>query len=417
MAISGELETMPLAEVLQWAGAHGKSGLLEIERDRLVTRIRFHEGRIVGCSSTDPSSLLGHFLISRGKITERTLNYALTQQKETGESLPEILLEIGVLTVDELHSLVRTKAEESIYRLFDWKNASFRFRTDAPTDHYKVEISLSVEETILEGERHQEDMRRFREVFDSISLVLRRSERPLNAGPGVGALGLQLLDLCAADRTLAEILLRAHASEYEVLKTLHEFYQDGYVEIVGRDSMTRDPWPLLDDDDTPVLGDHGPATVDPPEADPYEVQMADPYALVRIVSEKFENGDEEGAIAVLDSCYRTRYHDDFLKRLLDKAEEAYLSKIRGESLQLDKIPVRTSAPEQLSSTELTPTESALMGLIDGETNIQSILWIMPLHEIQILRSMEGLRTRGLIRLDDPPAAPAGRQAPTAEEVH
>ena len=438
MGVSGDLETMPLAEVLQWAGAHGKSGLLEIERDKLITRIRFHEGRIVGCSSTDPSSLLGHYLISRGKITERTLNFALTQQKETGETLPEILLEIGVLSIDELHSLVRAKSEESIYRLFDLENASFRFRTDAPTDHYRVEISLSVEETLLEGERHQDDMRQFREVFDSISLVLRRSERPLNAGPGVSALGLQLLDLCANDRALAEILLRAHASEYEVLKTLYEFYQGGNIEIVGRAPMTRDPSPLLEDDGIPFPSDHGQATVDPEEeetsvlctdhAEPErtdgdagesgstEVQIADPYALVRIVSEKFDNGDEEGALAILDSCYRTRNHDNLLQQLLDRAEEAYLSKVRGESLQPDRIPVRTSAPEQLSSTELDPSESALMGLIDGETNIQSILWIMPLHEIQILRSLERLRTRGLIRLEDPPTAPAGLHQPTAEEV-
>lgn len=414
---------MPLAEVLQWAGAHGKSGLLEIERDKLITKVRFQDGSIVGCSSTDPSSLLGHFLISRGKITEQTLQYGLKRQKETGASLPDVLLEIGVLPSDELRRLCRTKAEESIYRLFDWANAFFRFRTDVPTDHHDVEICLSVEETILEGERYQDDLRRFRAVFDRHSIVLQRSEKPLSTGPGVGALGLQLLDLCDGDRTLAEIVLRAHASEYEVLKALHEFYQDGYIEIPGSDLAVQDPCPLLDDDGTPFLGDQqqpidqssalSAGHVDGEES--FELQVADPYALVRIVSEKFDNGDEEGAIAVLDSCYRTRDHDDFLKRLLDKAEEAYLSKIRGEFLQLDRFPVRTCLPERLSSTELSPTESALMGLIDGRTNIQSILWIVPLHEIQILRGLERLRTRGLIRLEHAEVPPVGETERTDAE--
>lgn len=272
-----------------------------------------------------------------------------------------------------------------------------------------------MEETILEGERYQDDLRRYRAVFDRDTIVMRRSQKPPPTGPGVGAFGLHLLELCVGDRTLAEIVLRAHASEYEVLKTLYEFYQDGHIEIPGGVPPVQDPSPLLDDDGTPFLGDrqqpHGNPAEDERSAvsagnadgeETLEVQLADPYALVRIVSEKFDSGDEEGAIAVLDSCYRTRHHDDFLKQLLDKAEEAYLSKIRGEFLQLDRVPVRSCLPETLSSTELSATESALLGLIDGRTNIQSILWIVPLHEIQILRGLERLRTRGLIRLEHAP---------------
>ena len=98
MGLQGALRTMPLAEVLQWAGAHGKTGQLEVERGKSTTKIRFLDGRIVGCSSTSPSALLGQFLIARGKITERALMSAMERQTETGASLPEILVEVGVVS-------------------------------------------------------------------------------------------------------------------------------------------------------------------------------------------------------------------------------------------------------------------------------------------------------------------------------
>ena len=77
MAISGDLKTMPLVELLQWAGGNGKTGVLELERNQVSKRIAFREGRVVGCSSDDPAKLLGRFLISRGKIGDRTLRLAM----------------------------------------------------------------------------------------------------------------------------------------------------------------------------------------------------------------------------------------------------------------------------------------------------------------------------------------------------
>ncbi len=76
MGLQGAFNTMSLAELFQWAGAHGKTGLLEVEQVKSTTKIRFLDGRIVGCSSTSPSALLGQFLIARGKITEQTLSHA-----------------------------------------------------------------------------------------------------------------------------------------------------------------------------------------------------------------------------------------------------------------------------------------------------------------------------------------------------
>ena len=76
MALHGDLRTMSVAELLQWAAFYNKTGVLEVERLKIRRLIAFRDGRIVGCLSDDPSMLLGQFLISRGKITERQLHIA-----------------------------------------------------------------------------------------------------------------------------------------------------------------------------------------------------------------------------------------------------------------------------------------------------------------------------------------------------
>ena len=79
----------------QWVAANEKTGMLELERNKIRKQIYFRSGRIVGCSSDDPSTRIGQFLISRGKISERTLQYALEQQKQNGRGVTDILVEMG----------------------------------------------------------------------------------------------------------------------------------------------------------------------------------------------------------------------------------------------------------------------------------------------------------------------------------
>ena len=76
MPVQGNLATMSLTEILQWLGNAGKTGTLSIERNKVVKRILVREGRVIACGSNEPSDLLGHFLVSQGRISEETLRQA-----------------------------------------------------------------------------------------------------------------------------------------------------------------------------------------------------------------------------------------------------------------------------------------------------------------------------------------------------
>src|SRR5262245_39752968 len=131
MGLYGNLQTMSVAELLAWVERGGKSGTLEVERDKIVKRISFAGGRVASCSSNDPTTLMGQFLLSSGKITPDTLSQALSRQENQQANLGQILREMGAITERDRDAFVQAKIEETIYGLFDWDDAVFRFYADA----------------------------------------------------------------------------------------------------------------------------------------------------------------------------------------------------------------------------------------------------------------------------------------------
>ena len=91
MGLYGNLNTMSVVELLAWVDGGRKTGTLEVERDKIVKRITFAGGRVASCSSNDPTTLMGQFLLSSGKITRETLSQALSRQGNRSANLGQIL--------------------------------------------------------------------------------------------------------------------------------------------------------------------------------------------------------------------------------------------------------------------------------------------------------------------------------------
>src|SRR5262245_2518602 len=125
MPLVGTLRTMSLPDLLQWLGNSTKTGTLGVERNKVRKCILMEEGKIVGCSSDDPPERLGQYLLSRGKLTEEQLRQALMSQEQHRRHLGSILVELGFLTPEDLIAHLESKAEETIYSLFEWPDAIF----------------------------------------------------------------------------------------------------------------------------------------------------------------------------------------------------------------------------------------------------------------------------------------------------
>ena len=117
----------------------------------------------------------------------------------------------------------------------------------------------------------------------------------------------------------------------------------------------------------------------------------------------------------MNASYRAHPDESHLTRLIAKAEAGYIETVRKDELSFSKVPILRESAEHLRKRQLGPEESFLITLIDGESDIKSIIWLAPLREVDALRTLRLMVERGLIELLEPEQAKV-RQAEATESA-
>jgi hypothetical protein len=359
---------MPPTEILQWIGGARKTGVLEIEHDRIVRRIQFRDGSIRSCGSDYAPTLLGQYLLSRGRIGESELRSALAQQEGSGRNLGAILIDAGRLTVDELERFLADKVEESIYGIFDWADGTFRFESGVEPPPGAIETDLSVEHVLLHGATRQDETRRVRELLGGGETVLERTGAEVPGAVAASAVSRRILDLVDGRRTVREIVLHAHASEFLVERLLAELVRNGVLRVTERTAT---------------------ATSRPT---PAPVPRAQAEAEAR---ERLDADDPESALRILDDACRIETTDAALHELRDQAESRCFSQLFGHVLGPRRVPVLVRRP-----STCTPEESFLLSLVDGKNEVRDLVWLAPMRALAVVRSLKTLVDAGAVVLRD-----------------
>ncbi len=403
MPLYGDLRTFSLESVLRWAATDQKTGVLEVERNAISKRVEFRKGWVGSCSSNDPASLLGQFLLSRGRIDEIQLQHLLTLHQLTRKRLGLLLVEMNVVSRSELASEVAAKAQETIHSLFDWEDAHFRFDEGATLDPDQIEVNLSVDELIAEGKKRAAELRQIRSVFPSSGAVLLRTE---NDAPGElldRPSVRRIFDAIDGRRTIAEILLYARLSEFRVLQLLYCLYGRGLLQVTEIQPVATDHKTVLD-----VVGPanarerrdfSAAASAAAAHAGALEeaVTGVDLDAEIEKALQLIEQMEFEGAVAVLRGVCRDQVND-FARRLLLKAETAFVSSVKEDDSFVSQIPVLMKDRHEALRPDMRPEESFLLTMIDGTTDVQSMVWLSPLREIDVLTALRRLAELGVIEL-------------------
>jgi hypothetical protein len=354
--------------------------------------------------------------MSRGKITKEQLRDALAMQELGGKNLGTILREMGLLSREEVESHVAAKAEENIYGLFDWTDAVFRFHEKAADDPFLIEVDLAVQDVVLKGIQRFDDLARIRDTFTSSGIVLRRTEQTIPPEVTASPMARRVLSSVDGRRTLAEILLHAHASEFLVLKFLYTLLRKGIVSIIEVRQPDRNSRTLLDPIETPKAT----TTIEPPGSEDRDMptESTQPKSDRRDVETALQamaRGEYARALDILNACYIVQPDDNQLRRLLLEAEAGYLEKVRRDMLVYSKVPVRV-APAERAEQVLKPTELFLMSMLDGRADIKSIVWLAPLREVDVIRALHRMLDGEVIELREAPAEPASGKPSSSTDV-
>jgi hypothetical protein len=367
--LTGSLKTMSLPDLLQWAGSGRKTGTLSLKSGPLHKKIYFQGGAIIGSSSNDAREYLGQFMLSEGIITEQQLKDAFDLQAQTKVMLGRILVKKGLVSEGKVSEVLRLKAEETIYSLFLWADSDFEFLENELPPGDQVLISIKVEDVLMEGLRRYDTSKKIRQALPHNGVVLRKSARPLPPGIASKIFPKRIYDLVDSRRTLADVILEAHASEYNVCQVLYVMVQKGYLEVGKGDA---------------------PEAARPP-ADT-------PQALMEAAKQLIKSGDSEGALVILEKARRTAGKNPEMNALIQVAEEHFIDKAYRHYLPPKKIPVLKKPLESLVNQDLTPEEGFLVSRVNGSWDLRSIISISPLREVDALRAFKKLRERGIIDL-------------------
>jgi len=402
--VYGDLRTVSLIDLLRWASQNQKTGVLEVERNAICRRVEFRKGWVGSCSSNDPSARLGQSLLARGYLNETQLQHLLTLQRFSHKRLGLLIVEMNIISRSELTAVVASRARETVHSLFDWEDAFFRFDDGASLDPDQIEVNLSVEDLLAEGVKRGEILKRIRNAFVSSGVVLSRTDVPPPEEIVESEMARRVFESIDADQTIAEILLHARGSEFSVLTLLHRLFELGMVSVKEIREIGSERTTLLDISDRNTL-----RSFDQPIASA-EVERAlnqivpavatergDLDVTVRTATALMEQQEFEAAVELLRAGCR-EFATDYLRRLLAQAERALLKSVQENEAFVSSTPVLQHDRRLSVGTDLAPEQTFLLSLVDGETDVRSILWLSPLRDVDVLIELRRLARKNLIEL-------------------
>ncbi|HEX8242372.1 MAG TPA: DUF4388 domain-containing protein [Longimicrobium sp.] len=236
MAIEGPLRELALSDVFQLLDLSRKTGVLTItpEGRRRPAIVRFDRGGVTGAELGGADERIGHLLLRAGKVTERHIERAREiQRRSQGRPLGEVLVEMGVVGVEDVRRQLRFQIEEAVYALIQWKDGYFRFEEGPPPQNGTVTVRVPTESLLMESARRVDEWSTLESRIPHTgvvpALVSDSADAPtLDLHPAEW----EVLAEIDGERTLKKIAGRLARGEFEVAKIIYGLVTTGIVEIL-----------------------------------------------------------------------------------------------------------------------------------------------------------------------------------------
>ncbi|MDF1562910.1 MAG: DUF4388 domain-containing protein [Deltaproteobacteria bacterium] len=202
--LRGELDTMPLAEVLQWIDLSSRSGLLVLNREGHEVWMHV-DGRLITAASPAPA---GTDVIAR--LKPRAAD-------EPWLELPDPL-----------------EAHERLLDLFLEDDGTFVFEPGVPDPEGAVQVEIPVRQLVHEGMRHRDEWPQVEAAYPDESAGLHIADAA--AAAGVSGLGRILLRCAQRGLTLGQVRVSFALSRSAILRRVHDLVRLGALRVEGADA-------------------------------------------------------------------------------------------------------------------------------------------------------------------------------------
>lgn len=228
LPISGSLGELDVAAILARMHAQALDGQLKISAARFTKTLWLQDGRIIFAQSSLADDALGHFLLGRGVIDAAQLEKSRRRMQKNHSRLGRALLELGLLTPEQLWSEVGAQLRAIVFSLFPLRAGRYDIGRPSEDARENIQLELPVPEAILEGVRRIADGEFIESRF--------AAGTDLFASPGraIGVVTLKpheahVLSLVREATPLDEVLARSELLRIDTLQVLYALRSLGMV--------------------------------------------------------------------------------------------------------------------------------------------------------------------------------------------
>lgn len=176
MPLEGNVREFGLADVLQFIAGNQKAGVLQLTSKNDKASIAFDDGKITGAvyGRQGKQDQLQNYLLRAKKVEKGKLESILKIQNETGIPLGDLLLKEGLMSQEEIDSIVLFKIQEVLDEVFTWADASYKFNPDERLyQNSRSRVAIPAQSLLLETLRRKDEWPAISKALSSDGIILR----------------------------------------------------------------------------------------------------------------------------------------------------------------------------------------------------------------------------------------------------
>lgn len=205
MSFNGDLEYLPIVDVIQLLHASRKSGILRVKSRKGESQLVFKDGYVVSANHLNNTVRIGKILVDLSIITPAGLERGLQLQKEAGrERQPLIvtLIEQGLVKEQDAYKGLEQLIEMTVVEILTWRKGTFTLEVlpKPVADEYRYyperinrEINVDTQSVLMDALRIFDEKMRDGELAEED--VSEDDLLPEEEGPLISVEDLGLADL------------------------------------------------------------------------------------------------------------------------------------------------------------------------------------------------------------------------------
>lgn len=225
--LSGDVAVISIAEILQLLHLQRQTGALTVTSKSAQVTLCLEKGTLdyAGSEGLPSEYLLGRYLVQSKAISREDLDTVLDNPAGSQRLLGEKLVQLHLVTEDQVQSALVQQTSELLYEIVRWKKGRFRFIADARNPvAEKASLGLAVGALVMEGFRRVDEWQLIEGSFDFNEVLFPDQAAIANISERSKLTPLEhsVLDAINGRRTVREIVDVMGGSSFELCRILYQ---------------------------------------------------------------------------------------------------------------------------------------------------------------------------------------------------